>query len=167
MNDLGPSRLAADLVARLAARRETVATAESLTGGLIGALLTAVPGASRVYRGGVISYATELKADLAGVSPDTLERWGPVAATTAEEMAVGVAHRCAARYGLSATGVAGPDSQQGHPVGRVFVGLADAVTGQTSVREHRLSGGRAAIRRTTAELALGLLLEQLGGRDGS
>ncbi len=167
MNDLDRSSLAAELVDLLTARHETVATAESLTGGLIGVLLTAVPGASQVYRGGVISYATELKADLAGVSPLTLERWGPVAAATAEEMAVGIAHRCAARHGLSATGVAGPDAQNGHPVGLVFVGSADTVADNVLVREHRLSGSRDEIRRAVAELALRQLLEQLRTRDGS
>lgn len=167
MNDLDRSSLAAELVDLLTARHETVATAESLTGGLIGVLLTAVPGASQVYRGGVISYATELKADLAGVSPLTLERWGPVAAATAEEMAVGIAHRCAARHGLAATGVAGPDAQNGHPVGLVFVGSADTVADNVLVREHRLSGSRDEIRRAVAELALRQLLEQLRTRDGS
>jgi nicotinamide-nucleotide amidase len=167
VTDFDPASPAAELVDLLIARRETVATAESLTGGLIGVLLTAVPGASQVYRGGVISYATELKAELAGVSPLTLQRWGPVAAATAEEMAVGVARRCAARHGLSATGVAGPDAQDGHPVGLVFVGSADTVADHVVVHEHRLSGSRAAIRRAAAELALRLLLEQLRIRDGS
>lgn len=167
MNDRNASLLAVELVDLLTARHETVATAESLTGGLIGVLVTAVPGASRVYRGGVISYATELKADLAGVSPVTLERWGPVAASTAEEMAVGVAHRCGARHGLSATGVAGPDTQHGHPLGLVFLASADTVADQVTVREHRLSGSRDDIRLAAAELALLLLLEQLRMRDRS
>ena len=167
MNDLDRSSQAVELVDLLTSRHETLATAESLTGGLIGVLLTAVPGASRVYRGGVISYATELKADLAGVSPLTLERWGPVAAATAEEMAVGIAHRCAARHGLSATGVAGPDAQNGQPVGLVFVGSADTVADHVLVREHRLSGSRDEIRWAVAELALRQLLEQLRTRDGS
>ena len=85
--------------------------------------LTGVPGASAVYRGGLITYATDLKATLAGVSAVTLERDGPVAPTTAAELAIGAARRCAADWGLAVTGVAGPDPQDGHPVGQVFVGI--------------------------------------------
>jgi nicotinamide-nucleotide amidase len=148
-------------LAGLARRAETLATAESLTGGLIGQLLTAVPGASAGYVGGVISYATRLKETLAGVSGETLRTEGPVAAQTAVEMATGVAIRCGADWGLAVTGVAGPDPQDGHPVGQVFVGLAHPVTGWHQVRELRLSGDRVAIRAQTATSALHLLTEVL------
>ncbi len=152
--------LATALIARLDRRGETLATAESLTGGLIGAALTSVPGASRVYRGGVISYATDLKAVLAGVEPATLAAVGAVAAETAAEMARGVAERCSADYGLAVTGVAGPDPQDGHPVGQVFVGLA--VPGASArVVEHRLPGDRPSIRTGTVVAALTLLVEHL------
>lgn len=158
--------LAAAVIARLATRAETLATAESLTGGLIGAALTSVPGASRVYRGGVISYATDLKAALLGVDESTLAAVGPVAAETAAQMARGVGDLCAADYGLAVSGVAGPEPQDGHPVGQVFVALAGP-SGASQVVEHRLAGDRAAIRTDTVAAALNLLLAQLDGHRGS
>lgn len=153
----------AEAVLRLLKQRgETLATAESLTGGLIGELLTGVAGASAVYVGGAITYATRLKATLAGVHDDTLERFGPVAALTAEQMALGIAQRCDAVWGLSATGVAGPDPQDGHPVGQVFIGVARPAASLVRVRELRLSGDRLEIRSAAAGAALALLLETLG-----
>ncbi|GAA1428815.1 CinA family protein [Microlunatus lacustris] len=137
----------------------TLATAESLTGGLIGELLTSVPGASASYLGGVISYATRLKHTLAGVPTATLEELGPVAEPTAAAMATGIAERCGADWGLAVTGVAGPEPQDGHPVGQVFVGLAHPATGWSLVQELQLTGDRTAIRSQTAVTALALLTE--------
>ncbi len=121
-----PSRtaLAATVVTALKQLSQTLATAESLTGGLVGATLTDVPGASAVYRGGLIVYATELKAELARVSADTLASDGPVASSTAAQLALGAAAACGADWGLATTGVAGPEPQDGHPVGQVFVAVA-------------------------------------------
>jgi len=153
---------AVQVLTLLEGRRQTLATAESLTGGLVGALLTSVPGASAAYVGGVITYATRLKATLAGVDPHTLEELGPVAALTAEQMALGVATRCGADWGLSATGVAGPEMQDGHPVGQVFVGLAQPASGYRRVEELALSGTRREVRDAAAERALVLLAEVLG-----
>ena len=110
-------RPAARVLAELRRRHETVATAESLTGGMLGTLLTAVPGASASYVGGVISYATRLKQTLVGVDAKILATPGPVASATAAAMATGVADRCQADWGVATTGVAGPDPQDGHPVG--------------------------------------------------
>ena len=152
---------ARQVLAALARRTETLATAESLTGGLVGELITDVPGASVSYLGGVVSYATRLKATLAGVSPETLTALGPVAERTAAEMAAGIAARCAATWGLSTTGVAGPDQQDGHPVGQVFVAV-HGPGGRSVVRELRLAGDRSQIRRSSAAYALALLAEQLG-----
>jgi len=152
------------VLASLVQRRETLATAESLTGGLVGELLTAVPGASKAYLGGVISYATRLKATLAGVPQQTLDQLGPVAALTAEQMARGVAARCGADWGLSTTGVAGPEMQDGHPVGQVFVGVAQPATGYHRVVELTLSGTREDIRHAAASGALELLVDVLGMR---
>lgn len=160
MSDPLADPLAAEVLAELRRRRQTLATAESLTGGLIGARVTAVPGASDCYRGGLITYATALKAALAGVDEATLAEVGPVAAQTAAEMAVGAANRCGADWGLSVTGVAGPTPQDGHPVGQVFVGLAGP-GGHVRTVELGLTGGRAAIRDQSAEGALRLLLEDL------
>ncbi|MFC7625762.1 CinA family protein [Microlunatus sp. GCM10028923] len=161
MTDLA-DQLAAAVIARLTERGETLATAESLTGGSLGALLTGVPGASQAYRGGLIVYATDLKAALAGVSDETLARDGAVAPTTATELATGAARRCGATWGLSTTGVAGPDRQEGHPPGTVFVGLAGP---DRPAEAHRLAltGDRAAIRRQTCAAALELLLDRLTG----
>lgn len=163
------SALAAEVVAVLRERALTVATAESLTGGLLGAALTDVPGASAVYRGGLIVYATALKAALAGVSDRTLAADGPVAATTAAELARGAARVCGADWGLATTGVAGPEPQDGHPVGQVFVAVAGPVPGvddedrSVVVRELDLDGDRSAIRAETVQAVLALLLDAVRG----
>jgi nicotinamide-nucleotide amidase len=156
------SELAAGILAELRHRNETLASAESLTGGMIGALLTDVPGASESYLGGVISYATRLKAVLAGVEDATLAELGPVAARTAVEMAQGVAVKCNADWGLAATGVAGPDDQDGHPVGQVFVAVSHQRSDLLSVRELSLNGDRTKIRQLATDDSLRLLAEALG-----
>lgn len=154
------SSVAGPVVSRLIDRSQTVATAESLTGGLVGVTLTDVPGSSAVYLGGLIVYATELKGTLAGVPEEILERDGAVAATTAGELALGAARRCHADWGVSTTGVAGPEGQEGHPPGTVFVGVAR--DGEVvEVQRLALSGDRESIRRQTVERALDLLLKHL------
>ena len=156
------SALAASILAELNRRGETLASAESLTGGMIGALLTDIPGASESYLGGVISYATRLKGTLAGVDRGTLAELGPVSGRTAAEMARGVAELCTADWGLATTGVAGPDDQHGHPVGQVFVAVSHDAGALLRVEELSLDGDRAAIRRQAAAAALGLLADALG-----
>jgi nicotinamide-nucleotide amidase len=156
------STLTASILAELSQRSQTLASAESLTGGMIGALLTDIPGASACYLGGVISYATHLKATLAGVDGATLAELGPVAARTAAEMARGVAERCQADWGLATTGVAGPEAQDGHPVGQVFVAISHRAGDLLRVRELSLRGDRKAIRRRAASAALEFLAEELG-----
>ena len=153
---------AAAVLAELRRRSETLATAESLTGGLVGHLLTSVPGASVSYLGGVISYATRLKSTLAGVDPTTLAEHGAVDARTAAEMAIGVCRTCQADWGLATTGVAGPDPQDGHPAGEVYVAIAHPADGFVRVEALRLSGGRQAIRDAAATAAIDLLLSGLG-----
>ena len=155
-------QLAAMVLKGLQGRTETVATAESLTGGLLGALLTDLPAASDRYVGGVISYATRLKATLAGVDPVTLAAVGPVAEQTAAEMASGVCERCAADWGLATTGVAGPDPQDGHPVGEVYVAVAHPASGLVRVEPLSLGGDRATIRSEAAANAVWLLADALG-----
>jgi PncC family amidohydrolase len=141
----------------LLARGETVAVAESLTGGALGAAITAVPGVSATFRGGVVAYATELKASLLGVDPALLAARGPVDPDVAVAMAVGVRERLTATWGLATTGVAGPDPQDGHPPGTVYV----AVAGPTDHHVSRLGlpagAGRAALRSMTVDAALGLV----------
>jgi nicotinamide-nucleotide amidase len=150
---------AESVVAELAERGLTVAVAESLTGGLLGAALTDVPGASAVFRGGVTAYATELKARLLGLDAAVLAEHGPVDPRVAIGMAEGVRRLMAADWGLSTTGVAGPSPQDGAPVGTVFVGCSGPLG--TVVRELALSGDRAQIRADSVVSALELLSEQL------
>ncbi|GAA1706123.1 nicotinamide-nucleotide amidohydrolase family protein [Nonomuraea bangladeshensis] len=155
----------ADALALLERRGATLAVAESLTGGLIGATVTAVPGASRVFRGGVISYATELKRDLLGVPGELLEREGAVHPEVAAAMARGVARVCAASYGMAVTGVAGPEPQDGRPVGTVFIAVAGP-GGQVWGRELRLEGSRERIRVETVHEVVDLLSSVLQANIG-
>lgn len=145
----------------LLARGETVSTAESLTAGLVGAALTSVAGSSATYRGGVIVYATELKAELLGVPADLLAVRGPVDPDVAALMASGVRDRLGADWGLALTGVAGPESQGGKPVGLVYIGIA-ALEAATSVVELSLDGDRGRIRAVACEQALRTLCDRLG-----
>lgn len=156
------SALAESILAELSSRGETLASAESLTGGMIGALLTDVPGSSASYLGGVISYATRLKATLAGVDRSTLVEAGPVAERTAAEMARGVAALCRSNWGVATTGVAGPEIQDGHAVGQVFIAVSYQTGELLRVKELALHGDRAAIRQQAASAALALLAEALG-----
>ena len=132
------------LVADLTVRRQSVATAESLTAGLLAATLAGVPGASVVLRGGLVTYIEETKIALAGVAPQLLDAVGPVAAPTARALAVGARLRCGATWGVGLTGVAGPEPHGGHPVGTVFIGLAGPL--DTEVVALALSGSRWEIR---------------------
>ncbi|GAA3169467.1 CinA family protein [Nonomuraea roseoviolacea] len=147
---------AAEAITLLVERGATLAVAESLTGGLIGATITAVPGASKAFRGGVVSYATDLKHALLGVPDDLLAREGAVDPGVAAAMAAGVARVCAATYGLAVTGVAGPDPQDGKPVGTVYVAVAGP-GGEIWARELRLQGSRERIRVKTVDEAVDLL----------
>jgi len=152
----GPGAPAAELIAALAAGQQSIAVAESLTGGLLAGALTDVPGASAVFRGGIIAYATDLKAVLLGVDRALLGARGAVSAEVAEAMAAGVRDRLGATVGAATTGVAGPDPAEGKPAGTVYI-AASARTG-TLVRRLALSGSRAAIRAATVREALALVL---------
>lgn len=149
----------AALVSALIERGETVATAESLTAGLVSAALTDVPGSSAAVRGGLVVYATDLKTRLAGVDPDLLAEHGPVHPEVAAQLAAGARKVCGADWGLGLTGVAGPGPQDGAEPGTVHVGLAGARVRQ--VRTHRFEGDRAAVRTAAVCAALELLSEQL------
>ena len=153
--------IAARAVAALKEQGLTVATAESCTGGMIAAALTDVAGASRVFGTGVVSYSWDCKRNLLGVSTVTLETEGAVCAATAAQMAEGVRRVAAASVGVSVTGEAGPVVAEHHPVGTVFIGLADE--GGTMVEEHHFDGDRAAIRRQAAKAVLRLLIRRLEG----
>jgi len=153
---------AADLVARLTAGGQTVAVAESLTGGLVAAELTEVPGASVVVRGGVLAYATDLKAAVLGVDEGLLAQVGPVDADVAGQMADGVRLLMGATYGLATTGVAGPDEVDGKPVGTVYVAVAGP--GSARVKALRLTGNRGEVRAQSVLAVLTLLAEELDGQ---
>lgn len=146
----------AELVRALNAAGQTVATAESLTAGLLAATVAGVPGASTVLRGGLIVYATDLKNRLACVDDEILRTDGPVAASTAEQLAVGARQCCGADWGVGLTGVAGPDSQDGHPVGTVYLGLAGPQ--HSEVVRLKLHGDRWTIRIGAAHCAVRELL---------
>lgn len=151
--------LAANLHVLLQEREQTLATAESLTGGLLASLLTDAPGASLVYLGGVVSYATELKEKLLGVPQQIVEEHGVVSAECASAMAEGVRRLTGATYALATTGVAGPGKQEDKDVGTVFIAVA-APDG-TTVDALALDGDRHAIREGTCAAALSALSAML------
>jgi nicotinamide-nucleotide amidase len=153
------SALSHEVIELLKARGDTIAVAESLTGGMLAAALTAIPGASAVFRGGVVAYATGLKAALLGVPAALLDEHGAVHPDVARAMADGVAVRLGATVGAATTGVAGPDPQDGQPVGTVYIGVSAG--GDTSVRSLALTGGRQQIREATVEQLLGMLICRL------
>lgn len=151
--------LAAGAVRLLVDRQRTVAVAESLTGGLLGAALTAVPGSSAVFRGGIIAYATELKETLLGVSGQLLAVRGAVDPDVAAAMADGVRRRLGAAAGVATTGVAGPGPAEGKPAGTVHIAVSTASGAVTSGLA--LPGGRAEVREETVRAALALLVDCL------
>jgi nicotinamide-nucleotide amidase len=151
------------LVQRLKDLNRTVATAESCTGGLVGKSITDVSGSSAVYPGGVISYCNRIKHEVLGVDQTLLDTLGPVSEPVARQMAQGVRRVIGADYGVSVTGIAGPNSDDsGKPVGLVYVGAADGET--ALVRECRFDGDRAAVRAQAAEAAADLVLTLLEGK---
>ena len=157
-------QLARHVVERLTARGQTVAVAESLTGGLVAAALTSVPGASVVLRGGIVAYATDLKAALLGVPGDLLARRGPVDPEVAAAMAAGARARLGATYGMSTTGVAGPGAADGKPQGTVFIAV-DGPAGAVG-SGFQLTGDRQQVREQVVQLVLSLLVSALR-EDGS
>ena len=150
----------AHLVATLRDRGQTLAVAESLTGGLLAATLVDVPGVSAILRGAIVAYAIDLKSALLGVPVDLLNERGAVDPDVAVAMAAGVRERCGADWALSSTGVAGPDPQDGIAPGTAFVAVAGP--GGTAVRALALDGDRVAVRRGTVIAALSLLAHHLG-----
>ena len=149
--------LPSEVIARLTGK--TLVTAESLTGGGIGNALTAVPGASQVYKGGIISYVNEVNADVLGVSQEILDRYGAVSAWTAGYMASGARKLLKADIAVSVTGLAGPDGDDfGNSVGTVFVGYADSEI--TVSRKYSFCGSREDVRSQAIIAALSLIIEK-------
>ncbi len=146
----------ANLLERIKA---TYAVAESCTGGLLGAMVTAIPGASKTFYGGVISYDNTLKTAVLGVSQEDLDNRGAVSKEVAAQMAQGCRLRCKTTYALAITGIAGPESEGNKPVGLVFIGLSGPRG--THVERYVFSGGREEIRRYSVASALHLLYREL------
>jgi PncC family amidohydrolase len=137
---------------------KTLVTAESCTGGGIGAALTAVPGSSAVYKGGVVSYTDKVKRTVLGVDGELLRKHGAVSAPVAQAMAAGVRELISASIAVSVTGLAGPGGDRfGNPVGTVFIGFESE--GLSIVKQYRFTGDREAVRNQAVEEALKLILE--------
>ena len=149
------THLCCDVLKKLEGK--TLCTAESCTGGGIGAALTAISGSSAVYKGGIISYTNQVKHDLLGVDYALLDTYGAVSAPVAEAMAAGARKALKADIAVSVTGLAGPGGDDfGNPVGRVYIGYSDAKV--TLHREFTFSGDREEVRRQAAQEALKLIL---------
>ena len=147
-----------EVVEHLITLGKTLATAESLTGGGIGAALTAVPGSSAVYKGGVISYTNEIKMSVLGVQQTLLERYGAVSPWVAGEMVSGVRRLMKADIAVSVTGLAGPGGDEfGNAVGTVFIGYEDHQ--RSVVNRYRFEGSREEVRAQTVEAAFDLILQ--------
>jgi nicotinamide-nucleotide amidase len=146
-------------------RVETVGVVESCTGGLLGEMITRLPGSSAVFAGGLLTYSNELKARLAGVGPALIAAHGAVSREVALAMAAGGLDKIGAHHALAITGVAGPGGgTEAKPVGTVWIALASA-NGHTEARQFRFQGGRDAVRLWSATSALGILrLALLGSR---
>ena len=141
-----------------ALKGKTLATAESCTGGMIGSVLTQIPGASEVYKGGVISYTNAVKQKVLGVQKETLQQFGAVSAQTAQEMACGARKLLKADYAVSVTGLAGPGGDaSGNKVGTVFIGFESANV--SVVKKYLFNGDREEVRKQAAFAALRLILE--------
>jgi nicotinamide-nucleotide amidase len=150
---------AVEVVFALGEQKLTMSVAESLTGGLVAASIVSVPGASSVFRGAVVAYATELKHDLLGVEADLLSANGPVDPDVALQMASGVRARLGTDWGLATTGVAGPGPSDGVPPGTVYVAVASE--DDSCVRRLDLSGDRTDVRSESVAAVLALLLSRL------
>ncbi|MCK7636840.1 nicotinamide-nucleotide amidohydrolase family protein [Corynebacterium sp. P7202] len=161
----GVRGLAAEVVGALREEGMTVAFCESLTAGLAAAAVAGVPGASSVLRGGLVTYATDLKTTLAGVDGRVIAEHGVISGHCATAMAGGARDTCLADWGVALTGVAGPDPQDGHPVGEVWIGIAAPTGDRWAVRAGggRLVGDRDAIRSRAVVVALEELLAAVRG----
>lgn len=151
---------ALDAVDALRLAGQTVATAESLTGGLLCAALVDVPGASDVLRGGVVAYSAGTKSDVLGIEPGLIERVGTVHPDVAAAMAEGAARVLGATWGVATTGVAGPEPSEGKPVGTVHVAVAGP--GGVATLDLSFQGDRRLVREQTVDAALSLLVGRLG-----
>ena len=138
----------------------TFASAESCTGGMLGSAITDIPGSSKVYKGGVISYTNEVKENVLGVSNNLLSRFGAVSAEAAEAMVVGVQKLLHSDFAVSTTGLAGPGGDDfGNPVGTVFIGVATPNT--VCVQRFVFDGDRVSVRKQATQTALRLVIDAI------
>lgn len=151
--------LAAGLVERLAHAGRTLSVAESLTGGLLADTIVSIPGASAVFRGGVVAYATDVKHRVLGVPAALLEAKTAVDPEVANAMAAGVMRLVGSDVAIATTGVAGPDPVGDQPVGMVFIAVVEQGTGVEIVRGMRFDGDRQSIREQSVSAALSILAE--------
>lgn len=153
---MNPDEAARELIGLLDSRGRTISFAESCTGGLVSSVMTSIPGASIVYKGGIVAYANEIKHRILGVEPGILHKNGSVSMECAEAMAIGVALRFETDYALSITGIAGPGGGSAEkPVGTVWFGLASR--GKVSAVQAQFSGNRAEIREAATKKGLALI----------
>ena len=157
---MSPTAEAVAAVEALRGAGATIATAESLTGGLVCATLVAVPGASEMVRGAVVAYAADVKTSALGVPAELIAERGTVDADVAAAMAIGVRDRLGATYGISTTGVAGPGPDEGKPAGTVHVAVAGPAGVDTRLLQ--LSGDRDDIRTGTVAALLSWLVARVG-----
>ena len=144
-----------------ALKGKTLVTAESCTGGGMGAALTSVPGSSEVFKGGIICYTNWVKENILEINPETLKKYGAVSVPVAAEMAFNARLMMDATIGLSVTGLAGPGGDDyGNPVGTVYIGYADANC--VFSRKFLFNGDRDAVRQQAVSAALEILLHQIG-----
>jgi len=156
--------MAADVLGLLNRRGETLATAESLTGGLVAVALTSIPGSSAVVRGGLVAYATDVKRDVLGVGADLIATHTVTSAEAAGAMAAGAVTLFASTWAVSTTGVAGPERQDNRPVGTVHVGVAGPAgsnSASVTTAEFALTGSREQIRTASVVVALRTLLDRV------
>ncbi|WP_026692412.1 competence/damage-inducible protein A [Peribacillus kribbensis] len=157
----GETSLMKEAVKELSSKRYTIAAAESLTGGMFQEELTAISGAGLILKGGIVSYTNEAKMKLLKIKEETIEKFGVVSEECAAEMAENIRELTGSDVGMSFTGVAGPDTLEGQPVGTVYIGIS--LKGKaTAVRKLNLSGSRAQIRIRTVKYGCHYLLQELG-----
>lgn len=157
-------KIAFETMELLKRRNITVATAESCTAGMLSAYIASVPGASAVFELGVSAYSGRIKQKILGVSPDTISKYGTVSRQTAAEMATGVRRLSGADIGVSVTGVAGPDTTEGKPVGLIYAAVAD----DTQIRVEKFqieSAGRDDIRDTACQILFNMICEYVERRN--
>ena len=162
---MDPAGLASEVVHGLAVRGLTISLAESCTGGQLAAAITAVPGSSAVFIGGIVAYANSVKQALLGVPENLLEKYGAVSSDCAIAMADGCRHGFATDFALSTTGIAGPGGgTPDKPVGLVYFGLAQRWH-ETAAQQMHFPGSRAQVQAASVEFILRWLLEALEPHD--